>query len=135
MMTRMGKNAKVRMASHRSTTLGVFHLSMTKSQTYAKMLKVEVTINTIICFTRLISPLGIEATHTAEIAKRLNAAEPTIVPGPSSPASKLFPVISMMDNRISGADEPRAMSVRFATVPFQTGTSITSGSSSPAEAK
>merc|ERR1719234_1190259 len=35
-------------------------------------------------------------------------------------------MIPITARRISGADEPNAMSVRFATVLFQTGTSITS---------
>ena len=71
--------------------------------------------------------MGTPETHTAEIHSKLKAAEPTIVPGPNSPASKLFPTISMMLSKISGADDPRAISVKLATVPFHTGTSITSG--------
>ena len=53
------------------------------------------------------------------IQNRLNAAEPTIVPGPSSPALNLLPMISMQDSRISGALEPSAIRVRLATVSFQ----------------
>ena len=41
--------------------------------------------------------------QTAQMAMRLKAAEPTIVPGPSSPASKLLPTISITDSRISAA--------------------------------
>ena len=52
--------------------------------------------------------------------KRLKAAEPTIVPGPRLPATKLFPTISMAERRISGADDPNAIKVRLATVSFQT---------------
>ena len=59
---------------------------------------------------------------------RLKAAEPTIAPGPSSPDSKFLPMISMMERRISGADEPSAIRVKLATVLFQMRTSITSGS-------
>ena len=39
----------------------------------------------------------------AMMMKKLKAAEPTIVPGPRSPALNLLPMISMMDSKISGA--------------------------------
>ena len=41
--------------------------------------------------------------QTAQMAMRLKAAEPTMVPGPSSPASKLLPTISITDSKISEA--------------------------------
>jgi hypothetical protein len=39
----------------------------------------------------------------AMMMKKLNAADPTIVPGPKSAASKLLPTISITESRISGA--------------------------------
>ena len=44
-----------------------------------------------------------------------HSREPTIVDGPSSPASKLLPTISIMERRISGADEPSLCS-QFAEI-------------------
>ena len=61
-----------------------------------------------------------QAALTATIMSKLKAAEPTMVDGPRSPEKKPLPTISMTDNKISGADEPSAMSVRFATVGFHT---------------
>ena len=61
--------------------------------------------------------------HTAEMHSKLKAAEPTMVDGPSFPG--FFPrvlTVSMTDSRISGAEDPNAMRVRFAMVPFQTST-------------
>jgi len=69
--------------------------------------------------TRRVSLGGIPTTQTAVIQKRLKAADPTMVPGPRSPALNPLPTISMQERRISGALDPRAMSVRLATVPFQ----------------
>lgn len=53
--------------------------------------------------------------------KKLKAAEPTIVEGPSSPGvDPSVYAVSMTLRRISGALDPRAMRVRLATVGFQT---------------
>ena len=72
--------------------------------------------------------LGFSSTammDTAVIMSRLNAADPTIVEGPSSPGSYSMKVIvSITDNMISGADEPSAIKERFATVGFHTISSI-----------
>jgi len=52
---------------------------------------------------------------------KLKAADPTMVPGPSYPGVlPRVPTVSITLSKISGADEPRAMRVRFAMVGFQT---------------
>ena len=59
------------------------------------------------------------------IMNKLKAADPTMVPGPRSPALKPLAQISTTDRRISGADEPKAMRDKLATVSFHTFTMIT----------
>ena len=55
--------------------------------------------------------------------KRLKAPDPTIKLGPSESCWKPLATIPTIANKISGADlGPRDMSIKFATVPFQTGT-------------
>ena len=66
---------------------------------------------------------------TALITRRLKAAEPTMVEGPSSPGVSSSKVtVSMTESKISGALEPRAMRVKFAMVGFQTGISMVNSS-------
>jgi len=83
-------------------------------------MKTVVTTNTSICCTFRTSELGMMKTQRPTIMNRLKAAEPTIVCGPSSPMTMSFLKSSMTERRISGAEEPSAMSVRFATVSFHT---------------
>ena len=53
------------------------------------------------------------------MTSKLKAADPTIVLGPSSPGHPpRLVTVSMTESKISGADEPRAIRVRFATVGF-----------------
>ncbi len=49
----------------------------------------------------------------AMMMKKLKAAEPTIVPGPRSPASNLFPMISITESKISGAEKISRQSLIF----------------------
>jgi hypothetical protein len=63
--------------------------------------------------------------QTAVMNKKLNAAEPTIVDGPSAPAGlPSLPIVSRTESKISGAEEPKAIRERFAIVAFQIGYSM-----------
>ena len=62
------------------------------------------------------------------LPRRLKAADPTIVAGPKTPGVSFSKVVtvSIIESRISGADDPRAIKVRLAMVGFQTLTLTTS---------
>mmetsp|Transcript_28934 Transcript_28934/g.92430 ORF Transcript_28934/g.92430 Transcript_28934/m.92430 type:complete len:246 (+) Transcript_28934:787-1524(+) len=126
---RMGNRAKVMMASSMVTMSGVQYECTISTQMYARMEKVAVTRNTGSSEMRRTSPSGMDMVHTAVMASRLKAADPTMVEGPSSPGACVSHLarpctVSRTARRISGADEPSAISVRLATVAFQYWTSM-----------
>ena len=94
--------------------------SDTRKQPVTDLPENAVTAKTLTLAMRRVSPVGMEVMQMAEMTSRLKAADPTMVPGPSSPATKFLPMISMTDSRISGADVPRASRDRLATVSFHT---------------
>ena len=77
------------------------------SHTYAKTDANAVILNTPMSTIMRVSPFGMPRTHTAVMTSRLNAAEPTMVDRPSSPATKLPSRISYTESRISGAASRR----------------------------
>mmetsp|Transcript_23624 Transcript_23624/g.65701 ORF Transcript_23624/g.65701 Transcript_23624/m.65701 type:complete len:222 (-) Transcript_23624:2-667(-) len=117
---KMKKKENVIAPSQMSTTSCEKTVTIKNNQMYAKMEKNAVTPNTLVPLIFRVSPLGMAATQTALIQRRLKAALPTMVDGPRSPLKKSFVHSSITLSSISGALEPRAMSDKFATVSFQT---------------
>lgn len=66
-------------------------MRMIKSHMYANTEKDAVTMKTMIASIRRVSGVGIEKMQMPVMHNRLNAADPTIVPGPRAPASNLLP--------------------------------------------
>ena len=97
----------------------------TSIHTYAKTLKMLVIVKTPRSSMHFIS--SIETIDTAVMMNKLKAADPTIVLGPNSSGSSSMSItVSTTASMISGAEEPRAIKVRLATVGFQTVFSTTS---------
>mmetsp|Transcript_52711 Transcript_52711/g.148474 ORF Transcript_52711/g.148474 Transcript_52711/m.148474 type:complete len:224 (+) Transcript_52711:763-1434(+) len=83
--TRTGNIASVRRASQISTTFGEMYWTIARSQKYAKKEKTTVTAYTFTSLMCRISGDSMDTMHTDTMMRRLNAADPTMVEGPSAP--------------------------------------------------
>ena len=113
----------VNQASVTVTLSGVSTTKIISSQTQAKTEKIAVVKNTP--KSAIFFGASTAMIETALITSKLKAADPTIVNGPSAEAGALrSPTVQNTLSKISGADEPKAIKVRFAIVAFQTGVSM-----------
>merc|ERR1719506_3304233 len=110
---------KVTHASQATTSLSISTMYI---QTYANTEKKAVILNTPNCLMTRTSPPPIAMTQIADITRRLNAALPTMQDGPrpSTAGLLMVPTVSITAKRISGAEDPRAISVKLEIVAFHT---------------
>mmetsp|Transcript_18923 Transcript_18923/g.66844 ORF Transcript_18923/g.66844 Transcript_18923/m.66844 type:complete len:222 (-) Transcript_18923:396-1061(-) len=114
---RSGKQPNVISASATDTSSGVQTSSTIAIHAYARTEEAAVVRKTRRSWNLRTSPAGRPTTQIEMMTMRLNEAEPTIVDGPSSSGVvSSVCAVPMTASSTSGADEPSAMSDRFAMV-------------------